>query len=155
MPLDTTKPLLSGTAAAIVGTIGTIAAGASILVPAPWGTLVAVLGFLAAAIAGLSAPAPKVTEGRPVLQGTALAVATTVLTLLVQFYAMVPPGWPQSIALSVAALLAWLTGKALPALGAPSQAQLAAAVAAGDAASAVVDTKAEALSALEKGPPAP
>lgn len=152
MPIDTTKPLLSGTAAAIVGTIGTLAAGASIVVPAPWGTLVAVLGFLAAAIAGLSAPAPKITEGRPVLQGAALTIATTVLTLLVQFYAMVPPGWPQSIALSVAALLAWLTGKAMPALGAPSQAQLAAASAAGEAAAGAVDTKAEAASTLEKGP---
>lgn len=154
MPIDTTKPLLSGTAALIVGTIGTIAAGASIMVPAPWGTLVAVLGFLAAAIAGLSAPAPKVTEGRPVLQGAALTVATTVLTLLGQFYAMVPPGWPQSIALSVAALLAWLTGKALPALGTPSPAQLAAASSAGDAAAAAVDSKPGAVSVLEKGPPA-
>jgi hypothetical protein len=30
----------------------------------------------------------------------------------------VPSGWPQSLALALAALVAWLTGSALPALGA-------------------------------------
>jgi len=150
--MDTTKPLLSGTVAVILGTIGTLAAGASALIPAPWGTLVAVVGFLLAALAGLAVAPPAVTEGKPVLQGAALAVATTALSLLSQFYAMVPVGWPQSIALAVAALLAWLTGKALPKLGTPSQAQLAAATQAGDAAAGAVVTKADAVAELEKGP---
>ena len=150
--MDTTKPLLSGTVAVILGTIGTLAAGASALIPAPWGTLVAVVGFLLAALAGLAVAPPAVTEGKPVLQGAALAVATTALSLLSQFYAMVPVGWPQSIALAVAALLAWLTGKALPKLGTPSQAQLAAATQAGDAAAGAVVTKADAVTELEKKP---
>lgn len=153
--MDTTKPLLSGTVATILGTVGTLAAGASALIPAPWGALVAVVGFLLAALAGLAVAPPAITEGKPVLQGAALAVATTLLGLLTQFYAMVPVGWPQSIALAVAALLAWLTGKALPKLGTPSPAQLAAATQAGDAAAGAVVTKADAVAALEKGPPAP
>lgn len=148
--MDTTKPLLSGTVATILGTIGTLAAGASALVPAPWGVLVAIAGFLLAGLAGLAVAPPTVTEGKPVLQGGVLAVATTLLTLLTQFYALVPVGWPQSIALTVAALLAWLTGKALPKLGSPSQ--VAVAVQAGDAAADAIVTKADAVRELEKGP---
>lgn len=152
MPIDPKRPLLSGTAALIVGTLGTVAAGASILVPAPWGTLVAILGFLAAAIAGYSVAPPKVVEGKPLLQGVALTVAMSAEALLHQFFALVPAGWPQSIALSVAALLAWLTGHALPQLGAPSVAVVEAAEAKGAEAAAAIDTKAAAVSALEKGP---
>lgn len=118
--MDTSKPLLSGLAATIVGTLGTLAAAASPVVPAPWGALVGIVGFLAAALAGLSVAAPKVTEGRPLLQGVALTIATGALSLLVQFYSVIPAGWPQSVALGVAALLAWLTGRALPALGTPA-----------------------------------
>jgi hypothetical protein len=118
--MDTTKPLLSGLAATILGTVGTLAAAVSPVVPAPWGALVGIVGFLLAALAGLTVAAPKVTEGRPVLQGVALTVATGALSVLVQFYPVVPAGWPQSVALGVGALLAWLTGHALPALGATS-----------------------------------
>lgn len=118
--MDTTKPLLSGLAATIVGTIGTLLAAASPVLPAPWATVAGIVGFLMAALAGLSVAAPKVTEGKPVLQGVALTIATGALSMLVQFYAAIPVGWPQSIALGLAALLAWLTGAALPALGTPA-----------------------------------
>lgn len=146
------KPLLSGTAAIIVGTLGLAAAAVSAVISAPWGTLTAIVGFLAAGLAGLSAPAPKVTEGRPILQGTALTLAVGAGEALHQFYAALPPGWPQSVALSVAALLAWLTGRALPQLGAPSAATIAAAESKGAEAAQAIDTKAEAVAVLAKGP---
>lgn len=141
---------ITGTAALVVGTIGGIIAAASPFVPAPWSLPVAVLGFLAASLAGISAATPKVAEGKPVLQGSALAVVTTVLTLLVQFFPMIPAGWPQSIALGAGALLAWLTGHALPPLGSPSKTQLEAAVVAGEVAAEKVATKADAVAVLEK-----
>jgi NaMN:DMB phosphoribosyltransferase len=115
--MDTSKPLLSGLAATILGTVGTLAAAVSPVVPAPWGALVGIVGFLLAALAGLAVAAPKVTEGRPILQGVALAAAAMVLSALERFYDVIPVGWPQSVALASAALLAVLTGKALPALG--------------------------------------
>lgn len=149
--MDPKKPLLSGLAATIVGTIGTIAAGASIFLPPPWSLVVAIAGFLCATLAGLAVKAPTVTEGKPVLQGAALAIATTGFGLLSQFYTLIPEGWPQGIALAVAALLAWLTGKALPPLGA-SSATVAAAVTAGATASAAVDDKAAAVATLTDGP---
>lgn len=113
------KPLLSGTAASIVGALGVALAAASPFLPAPWGAVTGTVGFLAAALAGLSAKAPSITEGKPVLQGGALTVATGAFGLLLQAYPGLPPGWPQSVALAAAAVLAILTGKALPALGTP------------------------------------
>lgn len=142
---------LSGKAALIVGTIGGLIAAASPFIPAPWSMPVAILGFLAASLAGLGAAAPKVAEGKPVLQGGLLSAATVAMTLLVQFFAMIPQGWPQSVALGLAAILAWLTGHALPHLGSPSTAQLEEAKAVGEAAAAGVLTKAEAIAVL-KGP---
>lgn len=141
------KPILSGKAALIVGAVGTVLAGAAVFIPAPWGTLAAILGFAAAGLAGLAAPAPRVTEGRPILQGGALTAATAVGGLLASFYGSIPPAW-QPVALSVAALVAWLTGKALPALGTPRPEVIAA----GDAASAEVTDKAKAVEVLRGGP---
>lgn len=112
-----TRPLLSGLAATIVGTLGLVLAGLAPVLPSPWAVPVGVVGFLAAVLAGMSARPPSVVAGSPLLQGTALTLATGALTLLVQFYSAVPAGWPQSLALGVAALLCWLTGQALPQLG--------------------------------------
>ncbi len=112
--MDTSKPLLSGTAALVVGTIGGVAAAASAFVPAPWGTLVMVLGFIACVVAGVAAPLPKFAAGKPLLQGGALTVALGATGLVEQFYTSLPPGWPQSLALGAGALLAWLTGRAAP-----------------------------------------
>lgn len=116
--MDTSKPLLSGLAATIVGTVGTLLAATAVVLPSPWGFVVGLVGFLACALAGMSARPPAVTEGSPVIQGAALAIATTVGGLLVQFWPVIPVGWPQSIALAAAALISWLTGHALPMLGA-------------------------------------
>lgn len=113
----TTKPLLSGTAALVVGTIGTLAAAAAVFVPHPWGGLVAVVAFIAASLAGFAVAPPKLTEGRPVLQGGLLTGAVALLGVLAEFWSLLPPGWPQSVAAGAAALLAWLTGRALPPLG--------------------------------------
>lgn len=144
-----TKPLLSGTAALVVGTLGTLAAAAAVFVPQPWGGLVAVLGFVAASLAGFAVASPKLTEGRPVLQGGLLTGAVALLGLLAEFWAMLPPGWPQSLAAGAAALLAWLTGRALPPLGIvagqPAQAPTQPAV-------PPVATTADAASTFNKGP---
>lgn len=142
---------LSGKAAFIVGTIGGLLAAASPFIPAPWSMPATILGFLAASLAGLAANPPHVTEGKPILQGGLLTAATAVMTVLVQLFPAIPPGWPQSIALGLAAFLAWVTGRALPHLGSPSQAQLSEAKAAGEVAAEKVVTKADAIDAL-KGP---
>lgn len=142
---------LSGRAALIVGTIGGLIAAASPFIPAPWSMPGAILGFLAASLAGLGAAAPKVAEGKPVLQGGVLSAATVAMTVLVQFFPLIPQGWPQSITLGLGTLLAWLTGHAMPALGSPSTAQLEQAKADGDAAAAGVITKEQAIAVL-KGP---
>lgn len=119
--MDTTKPLLSGLAATIVGTIGTLVVTLSVALPAPWAFTAGLAGFVACVLAGLSARPPAVTEGSPILQGAALTIATTVAGLLVQFWSLVPAGWPQSLALAAAALISWLTGHALPMLGSTPQ----------------------------------
>lgn len=153
--MDTTKPLLSGTAALIIGTICGLATAASAFIPSPWGTLVAIIGFIGCVLAGTSAKPPSVTAGKPVLQGALLTIAGSLEGVLHQFYAMIPPGWPQSLALGLAAILAWLTGHALPALGSPSPAALVVAQEAGAAAVAQVTglSKAEVVVALENAPP--
>lgn len=110
------KGLLSGTAALIVGAIGMAAMAASAFVPAPWGTLVGVVGFLGAALAGLAAPPPRFAEGKPLLQGTAFTIATSVLALAQQAWPFIPPAF-QPVALAVVGLVAWLTGRSMPALG--------------------------------------
>lgn len=112
--MDTSKPLLSGTAALVVGTIGGLAATASVFVPAPWGSLVMVLGFVACVVAGVASPMPKFAAGKPLLQGSALVGALAVSGLVEQLYTVLPAGWPQGLALGVAGLLAFLTGKAAP-----------------------------------------
>lgn len=142
---------LSGKAAFIVGTVGGLLAAVSPFIPAPWGMPATILGFLAASLAGLAANPPHVTEGKPLLQGGLLTAATAVMTMLVQFFPAIPAGWPQSIALGLAAFLAWATGRALPHLGSPSKAQLEAAKVAGGVAAEKVATKADAIDAL-KGP---
>jgi hypothetical protein len=118
--MDFTRPLLSGVAATIVGTIGLALAAISIAIPQPWGFFVGLVGFLAAALAGMASRPPEVVEGSPKLQGTALAIATTLGGLLVQYWPMIPVGWPQSVAMVVAAVVSWLTGRALPQLGSTS-----------------------------------
>lgn len=92
------------------------ALAAAAFVPPPWGTLVGVVGFLCAALAGLAAPPPKFAEGKPLLQGTAFTIATSVLALAQQAWPFIPPAF-QPVALAVVGLVAWLTGRSMPALG--------------------------------------
>ena len=115
--MDTSKPLLSGVAATIVGTIGTVLAATSVALPAPWAFVVMLIGFVCATLSGFSARPPQVVEGSPKLQGAALVIATTLGGVLSQVYAIIPTGWPQSLALAGGALLGWLTGHAMPQLG--------------------------------------
>jgi hypothetical protein len=118
--MDFTRPLLSGVAATIVGTIGLALAAISIAIPQPWGFFVGLVGFLASGLAGMASRPPEVVEGSPKLQGAALAIATTLGGLLVQYWPVVPVGWPQGFAMAAAALISWLTGHALPQLGSTS-----------------------------------
>ncbi len=152
MPIDTTKPPLSGTAAAIVGGIGAVAVVAHPFIPSPWGTLVLIAGGIMAALAGFAAKPPQFAAGKPVLQGSALALVGSLEGIITHFYTMAPPGWIQSIVGLVIALLAWLGGKAAPQLGSPTVEQLKQAEAAGQGAADAVATKADAVSVFQKGP---
>lgn len=140
------KPILSGTAALIVGTLGGLALAASVAVPAPWGTLVGLLGFIACVVAGVAAPTPRIVEGKPILQGGALTAAIGLGEVLHQFYGSLPTGWPQGLALGGAGLLAWLTGRALPPLSASQGG------AAGPSPVGSVETLDDAAKVLSKGP---
>ncbi len=123
----------------IIGVVGVALAAASRAIPAPWDALAAIIGFTAATLAGLSAAPPSITEGKPLLQGGALSAASVAFGAVVNFYPMVPAGWPQSLTFAAVALLAWLTGKALPHLGAPT-------------AEPETLKKAAVVAALERGP---
>lgn len=111
------KPLLSGTVALVVGSLGTAAAAIAPLLPPPFSVPVGIIGFISAALAGLAVRPPAVVEGKPLVQGTALTLSGLALGGLAQLYPMLPAGWPQSAAFGVVAVLAWLSGKTLPALG--------------------------------------
>lgn len=118
--MDFTKPFLSGVAATIVGTFGLALAAISIAIPQPWGFWVGLVGFAASLISGMSARPPQMVEGAPKLQGTALVLAGSIGGLLVQYWPMIPVGWPQGLAMALAAVISWLTGKVLPQLGSTS-----------------------------------
>jgi hypothetical protein len=119
--MDTTKPLLSGLAATIVGTIGLLAVTAAPTLPDPWSFFVGLGGFVMCVLAGFSARPPAFVEGAAKLQGAALSIAIAVGGFLVQFWPMIPAGWPQSLAAGLGALLGWLTGKAIPMAGSTPQ----------------------------------
>lgn len=142
------KTLLSGTAAIVVGLVGSLVMAATPFVPTPWNVLAGLVGFLACALAGLSVKPPEVMAGRPILQGTALTAATGIGALLQQMVLpalATSPEWAQSIAYVVLGVLAWLTGRALPALGST--------VPVPTSPPTPLETKAEAIAELRKGPP--
>lgn len=149
---------LTGKASFIVGTVAGLLLTASAFVPSPWGLVVGWIGFIGCVLAGLVVKPPQAIAGRPLIQGGALTVVTGALGVLVQFYPLIPAGWPQGLAFGVAGILSWLAGVSLPALGhAPTAEQQAQALDAGAVASAAVDTKEKALDVLSngaKGPPA-
>jgi len=115
--MDFSKPLLSGLAASIVGTIGLALAAISIAIPQPLGFWVGLAGFLASGLAGMASRPPQVVEGNPKVQGAALAIAVALGGMLTQYWPLIPSGWPQGIAMVFAAVISWLTGHALPMLG--------------------------------------
>lgn len=118
--MDTTKPLLSGLAATIVGTIGLLVVTLSPSLPANWAFVVGLVGFSMCVLAGFSARPPAFVEGAAKLQGAALTIAIAVAGMFERFWPLIPAGWPQSLALALGALLGWLTGKAIPMAGAAS-----------------------------------
>lgn len=117
------KPILSGTASTVVGALAVGVAALTGILPAPWGGLAGAIGLILATLAGVAAPASPVTDGKPVLQGVALSVALALAAGLESMWSSIPEGWPQSVALAVMAIGAWLTGKSMPALGNPNAAK--------------------------------
>lgn len=142
-----TQPLFSRQLALVLGTLGSIVLAGSAFIPAPFSIPAALVGFLLASLAGLGARPPAIAIGNPVLQGAALTIATTLLTIGAQFYNQIPLGWPQSLAMFGVGMLSWLTGRALPNLTPPEGAApmpLASAP--------TVMAKPDAISVLQKGP---
>ena len=139
------------TVAAVIAAVGAALAAVSPALPAVLQTPAAILGMLLAGLGGSAVKPPYLTDGKPVLQGLTLTIATGILGALTQFWFMIPAGWPQSVALSAAALLAFLTGKAMPALGSVSKEQLDAAAKAGEVAAGAVANKAAALDVINGG----
>jgi hypothetical protein len=110
-------PAWGGQALRIAGMVGVgLSMVATVVIPAPWGVLVAIVGVTVATLAGFAAKPPNFTGGSPVVQGAALTVATTVFTGAAKVYESLPPSW-QPVVWGVLAVLGVLTGKALPALG--------------------------------------
>lgn len=112
--MDASKPLLTGRAAFLVGTVGGLAATFSPALPEPWRNLVLVLGYVACVVAGVASPLPSFAAGKPLLQGAALTAAVGAAGLVEQFHTVLPAGWPQGLALGAGGLLAFLTGRAAP-----------------------------------------
>ena len=104
---------------ALMGVLGSALAGASAALPWPEATTpVAWAGFILAGLGGLAGQPPAFAEGKPLVQGVWLTVCSTGLLAFQQFQGQVPAGWPQSLALFGAGLLAWAGGMPLPHLGA-------------------------------------
>lgn len=112
----TMKPILSGLALKIVAVVGAGVAAAATQLPDPWKTPVAIAGCILSALSGLAAPSPEVTAGKPILQGTLATSAATVAAVIQNYMTTLPPTW-QALAGGILALLAYLTGSALPQLG--------------------------------------
>jgi hypothetical protein len=115
---DPSPSPLPARAAIIVGALGVAASSIAPALPEVWAPVVAIVGFLAAALAGLGVAPPKIAEGRPILQGAAFSTAVAVGAAVQQIYPSIPMGWPQSMAAGAVALVAFLTGAAMPHLGA-------------------------------------
>ena len=113
---------------AVLGVLGSALAVAAPVLPwADAATPVAWAGFLLAGLGGLAGKPPDFLDGRPLVQGAWLTVASTGLVVVQQLWAagvMPPAGWPQSLALFGVGLLAWAAGKPLPHLGATTNVRL-------------------------------
>lgn len=150
----TTKPLLTGTAGLIVGTVGMALAALSALLPQPWVYVAGIVAMLLCGLAGVASPTPTWAEGKPVLQGSLATAASALLGLLVTFAPSLPPQF-LPIAAAVGGLLAFLIGKPMPALGSPSheklvKAETAGAVAVANAATEGKVDKLETLTGIGK-----
>lgn len=110
------KALLTGQAALVVGGIATLAGVVSPAIPMPWGAVVGLVAFVAALLAGVSAPVPKFAAGKPLVQGALLTGAVTTLGVVEQVLPSLPAGVPQSAAMGAATLFALLAGRASPTL---------------------------------------
>lgn len=141
---------LSGKASFIVGTVSGLLLVAAAFIPSPWNTLAGLVGFVGCVLAGVAVKPPAVVAGKPMLQGSALAIATAVMGLATQFYPLLPQGWPQGLALGVLGILAWFTGitQPTPLKGAPNP-QLEMPL------DTPINTKAKALDVLERGAKGP
>jgi hypothetical protein len=111
------RGLLTGPAATVLAIVAAVALPVSAFVPPPFGALVSVLAFVAAALSGLAMPAPAWAAGRPVVQGAAVGVAASVLGVAESAAVALPEGPWRLGASAVALVAAWLAGRAAPQLG--------------------------------------
>jgi hypothetical protein len=101
--------------ATILGVIATAGLAVAQFVPPPWGTLVSIVAFVLGGIAGMALKPPTFLAGKPVLQGSAVAVLASGVPLAASA-ASSTTGWLQLVASAVALVLAFLTGTAAPSL---------------------------------------
>lgn len=109
-------------AAAILGVVGAVGGLVAPLIPPPFGGLVLIVAFVCAALSGAAVRPPALTDGKPVLQGAAVGVASTVAAVAGQASTALPEGPWQVGATAVGLLAAWAAGKTAPALGAGARA---------------------------------
>lgn len=103
--------------AAILGTLAGLAVPASALLPPPFNGVVMIVGFILAAVAGVALPTPTWAEGKPLLQGTLLTVAGSVVPILAAVANGLPTGPLQTGAYALALAAALAAGKVAPQLG--------------------------------------
>lgn len=100
--------------AAVVGLVALVATAASGFIAPPWGGLVAILGFLAAALAGVAAPQPKWVAGKPIVSGAAVTAFGGAVPVVATLSDALPEGAPKLAASVLALALAWAAGLSAP-----------------------------------------
>jgi hypothetical protein len=83
-------------------------------IPAPWGALLAIGAYAAAALAGVAMPAPRLVETRPVVGKVAVPILGTAAPVVLSLSEGLE-GWPRVAAQVGALLLFWAAGRAMPA----------------------------------------
>lgn len=117
VPMQETKPLVpaalvpvAAVLAAVLGFLGTLS-----IIPQPFGALAAILGFVAAGLAGVAGKAPGFSESKPLVPLALVPLFATAGPVLVSVADEMQPGLVKTGLTAGAMLLFWLAGKAMPA----------------------------------------
>jgi hypothetical protein len=108
-----------GLPAWLTGLLGLLAAGAVMggtMLPAPWGLLVQVAGWVLGYVVGAAQPTPTWADGKPVVQGPFQAVLAGAVPVLAAAGSGLS-GWFQVAVHALALVCAALAGVAAPQLG--------------------------------------